>query len=132
MVSAPKKSPYSYGSLKLEIFGEKLCFRMSSAKMLCMAARAPAKTTRRKPNAAFSKPVKPHPKLEAIVGSEPLSRTEIVSKIWVYIKKHGLQDKNVKTRINTDEVLKIAFDGKTSITMFELNTLASGEHVKVW
>ena len=94
-----------------------------------MATKAPKKTTKRKPNAAFLKPVTPDDKLAAVVGAKPLPRTEIVSKLWVYIKKNSLQDKKVKTQINADETLKAIFDGKKSVTMFEMNKYVSG-HLK--
>ena len=94
-----------------------------------MATKAPKKTTKRKPNAAFLKPVTPDDKLAAVVGSKPLPRTEIVSKIWTYIKKNGLQDKKERTKINADETLKALFDGKKQVTMFELNKHISN-HLK--
>ena len=75
-----------------------------------MATKAPKKTTKRKPNAAFLKPVTPDDKLAAVVGAKPLPRTEIVSKLWVYIKKNGLQDKKVRTQINADDTLKAIFE----------------------
>ena len=91
-----------------------------------MATKAPKKTTsKRKPNAAFLKPVTPDEKLAAVVGSKPLPRTEIVSKLWAYIKKNNLQDKKVKTQINADDTLKAIFDGKKSVTMFEMNKYVS-------
>ena len=94
-----------------------------------MATKAPKKTTKRKPNAAFLKPVTPDDKLAAVVGVKPLPRTEIVSKIWAYIKKNGLQDKKERTKINADETLKALFDGKKQVTMFELNKHISN-HLK--
>ena len=94
-----------------------------------MATKAPKKTTKRKPNAAFLKPVTPDDKLAAVVGAKPLPRTEIVSKIWIYIKKNGLQDKKERTKINADETLKALFDGKKQVTMFELNKHISN-HLK--
>ena len=94
-----------------------------------MATKAPKKTTKRKPNAAFLKPVTPDDKLAAVVGFKPLPRTEIVSKIWAYIKKNGLQDKKERTKINADETLKALFDGKKQVTMFELNKHISN-HLK--
>ena len=90
-----------------------------------MATKAPKKTSKRKPNAAFLKPVTPDDKLGAVVGTKPIPRTEIVSKLWVYIKKNGLQDKKVKTQINADDALKAIFDGKKSVTMFEMNKYVS-------
>jgi chromatin remodeling complex protein RSC6 len=88
-----------------------------------------AKKAARKPNAAFMKPVTPDAALGAIVGSTPLPRTELTKKLWVYIKKNGLQDKKVKTQINADDKLKAVFNGKKSVSMFEMTKLVSG-HVK--
>jgi chromatin remodeling complex protein RSC6 len=88
-----------------------------------------AKKAARKPNAAFMKPVTPDAALGAIVGSAPLPRTELTKKLWVYIKKNGLQDKKVKTQINADDKLKAVFNGKKSVSMFEMTKLVSG-HVK--
>jgi chromatin remodeling complex protein RSC6 len=85
-----------------------------------------AKKTARKPNAAFMKPVTPDAKLSAVVGSSPLPRTELTKKLWAYIKKHGLQDKKVRTQINADDALKAVFNGKTKVSMFEMTKLVSG------
>jgi chromatin remodeling complex protein RSC6 len=86
-------------------------------------------TTKRKPNAAFMKPVQPDDVLAAVVGSKPLPRTELTKKLWEYIKKNGLQDKKVKTQINADDKLKAVFGGKKSVSMFEMTKLVSG-HLK--
>jgi len=89
----------------------------------------PKKKSARKPNAAFMKPVQPDEVLGAVVGTKPLPRTELTKKLWVYIKKNGLQDKKVRTQINADEALKAVFGGKKSVTMFEMTKLVS-KHVK--
>ena len=86
-------------------------------------------TTKRKPNAAFMKPVQPDDVLAAVVGAKPLPRTELTKKLWDYIKKNGLQDKKTKTQINADDKLKAVFGGKKSVSMFEMTKLVSG-HVK--
>jgi chromatin remodeling complex protein RSC6 len=80
---------------------------------------------KRKPNAAFMKPVQPNEKLAAVVGSKPLPRTELTKKLWQYIKKHGLQDKKVKTQINADAALLAVFGGKKQVSMFEMTKLVS-------
>jgi upstream activation factor subunit UAF30 len=85
--------------------------------------------TKRKPSAAFMKPVTPDEKLAKIVGDKPLPRTELTKQLWVYIRKHGLQDATKKTLINADENLKAVFDGKEQVSMFEMTKLVSG-HVK--
>ena len=90
------------------------------------AAKKPAK---RKPNAALMKPVQPDEALSAIVGSKPLPRGEMTKKLWDYIKKNKLQDEKKRTNINADAALKIVFNGKKTVTMFEMTKLVSG-HVK--
>ena len=89
-------------------------------------AAAPAK--KRTPNAAFMKALTPSPELAAVVGSDPLPRTEVISKLWVYIKEHNLQDPANKRMINADAKLKEVF-GKPQVSMFEMAGLI-GKHVK--
>jgi chromatin remodeling complex protein RSC6 len=91
-----------------------------------MAAAAKKK---RKPNAAFMKPVQPDTALSAVVGNKAIPRTEVTKKLWAYIKKNGLQDKKKKTNINADDKLKAVFGGKKTVTMFEMTKLVS-KHVK--
>ena len=80
---------------------------------------------KRKPNAAFMKPVQPNEMLAVVVGSSALPRTELTRKLWQYIKKNGLQDKKVKTQINADTALKAVFGGKKQVSMFEMTKLVS-------
>jgi chromatin remodeling complex protein RSC6 len=86
-------------------------------------------TTKRKPNAAFMKPVQPDAVLSAVVGNKPIPRTELTKKLWAYIKKNKLQDTKKKTNINADDNLKAVFGGKKTVTMFEMTKLVS-RHVK--
>ena len=86
--------------------------------------------SKRKPNAAFMKPVQPDDKLAKVVGAAPLPRTELTKKLWVYMRKNGLQDKRVRTQINADESLQAVFNGKKSVTMFEMTKLVSGHPKK--
>ena len=90
------------------------------------AKKTPSK---RKPNAAFMKPVQPDDKLAAIVGSKPLPRSELTKKLWDYIKKNGLQDKKKRTQINADSAMRPVFNGKSQVSMFEMTKLVSG-HLK--
>ena len=69
------------------------------------------------------KPVQPDEKLAAIIGSEPVPRTEVTKKLWDYIRSHNLQDPSNKTRIIADENLKQVFDGREQVTMFEMTKL---------
>jgi chromatin remodeling complex protein RSC6 len=91
------------------------------------AKQAPAK--KRTPNAAFMKALTPSPALAAVVGSTPLPRTAIVSKLWDYIKKNKLQDQANKRNINADAKLKPVFSGKGTVSMFEMTKLVS-KHLK--
>ena len=99
-------------------------------------AAAPAKTVaakkvavKRTPNAAFMKPMVADAALAAVIGATPMPRTEIVKQLWVYIKKHGLQDATNKRNINADAKLKVLFDGKAQVSMFQLAGLI-GKHAK--
>lgn len=80
-------------------------------------------------NSAFMKALQPSPALGEIVGSKPLPRTEVVKKLWAYIKKNKLQDAKNKRNINADEKLKIVFGGKKTVNMFEMTKLVS-KHLK--
>src|ERR1044072_3726125 len=81
----------------------------------------PAKTApAKKVNPALLKPLQPSKELAAVVGSEPLPRPEVVSKVWDYIKTHKLQDPQNKREIMADEKLQAVF-GKNRVTMFEMN-----------
>lgn len=83
-------------------------------------AAKPAKAAKRKPNAAFMKPMTPSTALAAIVGSKALPRTEVTKKVWDYIKKNKLQDPKEKRNINADSALQAVFGGKKSVSMFEM------------
>ncbi len=88
-------------------------------------AKAAKKKSGRKPNAAFMAPKTPSAQLAEIVGDKPLPRTEVTSKVWSYIKKHGLQDKVNRRNINADDKLKAVFGGKKTVSMFEMTKLVS-------
>jgi chromatin remodeling complex protein RSC6 len=82
--------------------------------------KAVKKKTARKPNAAFMKPLTPSADLAAVVGSKPLPRTEVVKKVWVYIKANKLQDAKNRRMINADAKLKAIFGGKGQVSMFDM------------
>lgn len=90
--------------------------------------KAAKKKSTRKPNAAFMKPLMPTGPLAAIIGSTPMPRTEVTSKIWAYIKKNKLQDPINRRNINADDKLRPLF-GKAQATMFELTKYVS-KHLK--
>lgn len=93
------------------------------------AAKKPAAkkkvAAKRKPNAAFMKPMTPSAMLGAVIGAGPMPRTEVTKKIWVYIKKNNLQDKKNRRMINADDKMRALFGGKSSASMFELTKYAS-------
>ena len=92
-------------------------------------AKSVKKKTARKANAAFMRPMTPSATLAEIVGSKPIPRTEVTKKLWVYIKKNGLQDKTNRRMINADAALKAVFGGKASVNMFDMTKLV-GKHLQ--
>ncbi|MBL0308352.1 MAG: hypothetical protein IPP77_01210 [Bacteroidetes bacterium] len=90
------------------------------AKKAAKPTKAVKATVKRKPNAAFMKPMTPSPALAAVVGSKAIPRTEVTKKVWEYIKKNKLQDPKQKRNILADPALKAVFGGKAMVTMFEM------------
>lgn len=82
----------------------------------------------KKVNPALQKPLQPSKELAAIVGSAPLPRGQVVSKVWDYIKKENLQNPKNKREIMADAKLEPIF-GKKSVTMFEMNKYLA-QHLK--
>lgn len=78
-----------------------------------------------KANSAFMKPMTISDELAEVVGKGPMPRSEVVKKLWEYIKKHDLQDPANKRNINADEKLKKVFGGKETVNMFEMTKLVS-------
>ena len=78
-----------------------------------------------KSNSAFMKPMNISEELAAVVGKGPMPRSEVVKGLWVYIKKHNLQDPSNKRNINADSALKKVFGGKGVVNMFEMTKLVS-------
>ena len=106
---APKKAPAK---------------KTAAAAAPAAAPAAEPEAGKRKPNAAFMKPLTPSKELGAIVGKKALPRTEVTKKVWEYIKKHNLQDATQRTLINADAKLKAVL-GKDQVTMFEMTKLIS-------
>ena len=101
----------------------------SARKTTKKATRKAAPKKKRTPNAAFMKPVQPDEALGAVVGSNPMPRTEITKKLWAYIRKNGLQDAKERRMINADDKLTKVFGGKKRVSMFDMTKLVS-QHVK--
>lgn len=100
-----------------------------AAKKAAPKKKAAKKKSARKPNAAFMAALTPSATLAAVIGGKAVPRTEIIKKIWDYIKKNGLQDKTNKRMINADDKLKAVFGGKGQVSMFDLAKIVS-QHVK--
>jgi chromatin remodeling complex protein RSC6 len=94
-------------------------------------ARRGAKRTgaKRAPNPAFMKPMQPDAALAAVVGNNPMPRTEITKKLWQYIKRNGCQDQKERRMINADDKLRPVFGGKNKVSMFEMTKLVN-KHMK--
>ena len=93
------------------------------------AAKKPAKkAAKRKPNAAFMKPLSSSPALAAVIGDRPMPRTEVTKRLWDYIKKNKLQDAKNRRMINADDKLGAVFGGRRQVSMFDMTKLV-GKHL---
>jgi chromatin remodeling complex protein RSC6 len=100
--------------------------KKAAPKKAAKKKAAPKKAkVKRKPNPSFMKPLQPSGALAAVVGGKPLPRTQVVKKLWEYIRKHGLQDSQNKRMINADEKLRAVFDGKKQVSMFDMTKLVN-------
>ena len=137
---AAKKAPAKKKVVAKKVVAKKPAAKKAAAKKTvakkapakkAAAKKAPAKKakTARKPNAAFMKPLTPSAALAAVIGAKPLPRTDVTKKVWDYIKKHKLQDSVNRRNINADDALKAVFNGKKTVSMFEMTKHISG-HLK--
>ena len=83
----------------------------------------------KKANSAFMKPLQPSDELAKVTGPAPLPRSEVAKKLWIYIKKHKLQDEKNRRMINADAKLLPVFGGKKSVDMFQMTSLVN-KHLK--
>ena len=125
-VAAKKAAPAKKVAAKKAAPAKKVAAKKAAPAKKPAAKKAPAK--KRTPNAAFMKALTLSKELAAVLGDKPLPRTEIVSKLWVYIKANKLQDQINKRMINADTKLRAVF-GKAQVSMFEMAGLI-GKHVK--
>jgi len=91
--------------------------------------KAAAKKAAGKSNGGFMAPLNVSPVMAEVIGNKPMPRTEIIKKIWDYIKKNNLQDSKNRRMINADDKLKAVFGGKTQVSMFELAKIVNN-HVQ--
>jgi upstream activation factor subunit UAF30 len=91
------------------------------------AKRATKKSSgkKRAPNPAFMRPLQPSAMLAAVIGTNPMPRTQVISKLWAYIKRNGLQDAKNRRAINADEKLRPLFNNRSQVTMFDLAKIAN-------
>jgi chromatin remodeling complex protein RSC6 len=109
--------------------------RKKSAKKTAKRSASRKKTTtkrakkssgkKRAPNPAFMRPLQPSAKLAAVIGNSPMPRTQVISKLWAYIKRNGLQDAKNRRAINADEKLRPLFNNRSQVTMFDLAKIAN-------
>jgi len=99
------------------------------AKRKVAKKKVAKRKSKRKPSAAFMRPMTLSSDLGAVVGSKPIPRTEVTKKIWKYIKRNNLQDSVNRRMINADDKLKKVFGGKKKVSMFEMTKLVS-KHMK--
>lgn len=130
MAAKKAKKPAAKKPAAKKPAAKKAAAKKPAAKKPAAKKAAPKKSgAKRKPNAAFMKPLTPSPALAAVIGSAAQPRTEVTSKLWAYIKKNGLQDKVNKRNINADDKLREVFGGKKTVSMFEMTKLVS-KHLK--
>jgi chromatin remodeling complex protein RSC6 len=98
---------------------------MAAKKMVKKSSAKKSTGAKRKPNAAFMKAMQPSPVLAEVIGDKPIPRTEVVKKLWAYIKKNNLQDAKERRMINADEKLRAVFGGKKQVSMFEMTKLVN-------
>jgi upstream activation factor subunit UAF30 len=115
--AAPKKAAKKAGA-------KKATAKKAAPKKAAKKATAKKAAKKRTPNAAFMRALTPSASLAEVIGNKALPRTEIVKKIWDYIKKNGLQDKKNKRMINADAKLRTIF-GKDQVSMFDLAKIVS-------
>lgn len=98
---------------------------MATKKAAAKKTTAKTAAAKRKPNPAFMKELKPDAVLAKVVGDQPMPRTQVVKKLWEYIKANNLQDPAQKKMINADDNLRAVFDGRDQVSMFEMTKLVN-------
>jgi chromatin remodeling complex protein RSC6 len=104
---------------------KKTAKRSASRKKTTTKRAKKSSGKKRAPNPAFMKPLQPSAKLAAVIGNSPMPRTQVISKLWAYIKRNDLQDSKNRRAINADEKLRPLFNGRNQVTMFDLAKIAN-------
>ena len=114
---------------KRKVARKKKTTKKKAKKKTVKKAKKKKARKKRKLNPAFMKPLQPSMALAAVVGSAPLPRTQVIKKLWAYIKRHGLQDMRDRRMINADAALSPVFGGRRQVSMFQMTALVS-KHLK--
>jgi upstream activation factor subunit UAF30 len=104
---------------------KKTAKRPAARKKTAKRATKKSSGKKRAPNPAFMRPLQPSAKLAAVIGNNPMPRTQVISKLWAYIKRNGLQDSKNRRAINADEKLRPLFNNRSQVTMFDLAKIAN-------
>jgi chromatin remodeling complex protein RSC6 len=104
---------------------KKSATRPAARKKTAKRATKKSSGKKRAPNPAFMRPLQPSAKLAAVIGNNPMPRTQVISKLWAYIKRNGLQDAKNRRAINADEKLRPLFNNRSQVTMFDLAKIAN-------
>ncbi|MBA3444809.1 MAG: hypothetical protein H0T58_08165 [Gemmatimonadales bacterium] len=104
---------------------KKTAKRPAARKKAAKKATKKSSGKKRAPNPAFMRPLQPSAKLAAVIGNSPMPRTQVISKLWAYIKRNGLQDAKNRRAINADEKLRPLFNNRSQVTMFDLAKIAN-------
>ena len=129
--AAPKKAAKK-APAKKKVAPKKAAKKAPAKKKVAKKApkkKVAKKKIKRKPNPSFMRPLQPDTALGLIVGANALPRTQVVKKLWAYIKRKNLQDTQNRRMINADDKLKAIFGGKKQVSMFEMTKLVS-THLK--
>ncbi len=130
---APKKAAAQPAPKKAAAQPAKKAAAAKAAPKKAAAKAAPKKAAAKKAagksNGGFMAPLNVSPVMAEVIGNKPMPRTEIIKKIWDYIKKNNLQDSKNRRMINADDKLKAVFGGKTQVSMFELAKIVNN-HVQ--
>ena len=104
---------------------KKTAKRPAARKKTAKRATKKSSGKKRAPNPAFMRPLQPSAKLAAVIGNSPMPRTQVISKLWAYIKRNGLQDAKNRRAINADDKLRPLFNNRSQVTMFDLAKIAN-------
>ena len=104
---------------------KKTAKRPAARKKTAKRATKKSSGKKRAPNPAFMRPLQPSAKLAAVIGNNPMPRTQVISKLWAYIKRNGLQDAKNRRAINADDKLRPLFNNRSQVTMFDLAKIAN-------